>query len=285
MTITISWERRLRTYSELIFCSDSRLCGNGNVDVCQKIFPLPREDSAIGFCGSTLIAFPLIHQFLNYTKNHKQNLDRALDGSELPTRFEKLANKFVSSYMDAIELEADLKDTSFIIGSFSVQLGRPKVSQIRYDSGARCYVVSKQKLRKKPCSEVAKAGRFCMVGDLRHQYMSELGELLDIDSAESFDMEPLTALCNMLSNPAYTDRHREHRGVIGGAPQILKVYPFLRSVEFGAHWPSRPKGRLYLSGREVFDYEKLSIPQIDCESLEVFYPLQAIPTADHFSEI
>ncbi len=56
MTITIAWERKLSTYSEILFCSDSRLNGGGNIDVCQKVFALPREDAAIGFCGSTLIA-------------------------------------------------------------------------------------------------------------------------------------------------------------------------------------------------------------------------------------
>ncbi len=74
MTITIAWERRLANTSELLFCSDSRLTGGGNIDVCQKIFPLAREDGAIGFCGSTLIAYPIINQFQSYVRHHKQNL-------------------------------------------------------------------------------------------------------------------------------------------------------------------------------------------------------------------
>ncbi|HEY0112201.1 MAG TPA: hypothetical protein VGB59_03505 [Allosphingosinicella sp.] len=79
MTITLAWERRLASYSEIVFASDSRLSGGGNIDVCQKVFPLPREDAAIGFCGSTLIAYPIINQFISYVKNYKKNLDRALN--------------------------------------------------------------------------------------------------------------------------------------------------------------------------------------------------------------
>jgi len=74
MTITLAWERRLANYSEIIFCSDSRLTGGGNIDVCQKVFPLPREDGGIGFCGSTLIAYPIINQFISYVKNYKKML-------------------------------------------------------------------------------------------------------------------------------------------------------------------------------------------------------------------
>src|SRR5271165_5327003 len=132
MTIVVAWERRLRAYSEIVFCSDSRLTGGGNIDVCQKIFSLPREDAAIGFCGSTLIAYPLIHQFSSYIKYYKKNIDRALDGSELPARFLSLTNNFVNSYIDAIDLSNELKETSFLIGYFSWRLKRPFIYRIAY---------------------------------------------------------------------------------------------------------------------------------------------------------
>lgn len=279
MTITIAWERRLSNYSELLFCSDSRLTGGGNIDVCQKVFPLPREDGAIGFCGSTIIAYPIINQFLSYVSHHKQNLDRALDGSELPKRFASLANKFLLSYIDAVDLRSELLETSFVIGCFSVKLHRPVISHIRYDGGPKCYVASSPSFPRSRSSKLSRSGKFVMIGDLRHQYYEELSKVIDYQSSEKFDMEPFTALSSMLDNPVYSDRCGELRGPIGGAPQLLKVYPFFRTVEFGVHWPSRAHGKLYLNGRQLFEYEKVTIPQIDCSTLDIYYPLEELPEA------
>ena len=226
MTITLAWERRLPSYSEIVFCSDSRLSGGGNIDVCQKVFPLPREDGAIGFCGSTLIAYPIINQFLSYIRNHKQSFDRALDGSELPRRFATLANQFLQSYIDAADLRSELRETSFIIGCFSVRLKRPVISHIRYDGGPRAYVAATPRFPSSRSKTLGRAGGFKMIGDLSHFYFDELMKVMDFDTAERFDMEPFTALSNMLSNVLYTNRRSELRGPIGGAPQLLKVYPF-----------------------------------------------------------
>lgn len=279
MTITIAWERRLPGYSELLFCSDSRLTGGGNIDVCQKVFPLPREDGAIAFCGSTLIAYPIVNQFMSYVRHHKQNLDRALDGSELPKRFASLVNQFLLSYIDAADLRSELLETSFVIGCFSVKLRRPVVRHIRYDGGPKQYVVSNPSFPRSKSQKLNRSGGFVMIGDLRHHYYDELSKVIDYRSESRFDMEPFTALSKMLGNPAYTNRHSDLRGPIGGAPQLLKVYPFFRAVEFGVHWPSRTDGNLYLNGRQLFDYEKITIPQIDCSSLDIYYPLEELREA------
>lgn len=279
MTITLAWERRLPSYSEIIFCSDSRLSGGGNIDVCQKVFPLPREDGAIGFCGSTLIAYPIINQFMSYVRHHKQSFDRALDGSELPRRFATLANQFLQSYIDAVDLRSELLETSFVMGCFSVRLGRPVIAHIRYDGGPRAYVAANPRFPRNRSTTLGRGGGFKMIGDLSHHYFDELSRVMDFSNAQHFDMEPFTALSNMLRNPLYTDRRGEHRGPIGGAPQLLKVYPFFRTVEFGVQWPSQAQGRLYLNGRQVFDYEKIILPQLDATTLNVFYPLGEVPEA------
>ena len=279
LTITIAWERRLARYSEIVFCSDSRLSGGGNIDVCQKIFPLPREDGAVGFCGSTLLAYPIINQFISYVRHHKQSLDRALDGSEVPKRFAALANNFLLSYIDAVDLRSELLETSFVVGCFSTKLRRPVISHIRYDGGPKYYVASNPTFPRSKSATLSRSSRFVIIGDLRHQFYEELSKIIDYDSGDRFNLEPFTALAKMLGDPAYTDRSSALRGPIGGAPQLLKVYPFLRTVEFGVHWPSRADGRLYLNGRQLFDYEKVTIPQIDSLTLSTFYPLEQIPEA------
>src|ERR1700674_5453116 len=42
MTISIAWIRKSGMSRELIVASDSRLTSVGHVDICQKVFPLPR---------------------------------------------------------------------------------------------------------------------------------------------------------------------------------------------------------------------------------------------------
>lgn len=278
MTITLAWERQNSTYSEIVFCSDSRLTGGGNIDVCQKIFPLPREDAAIGFCGSTLIAYPLINQFTSYIRHYKKNLDRALDGSELSQRFADLANRFLVSYIDPVDLRSELLETSFIIGSFSWRLGRPIIKKIKYDGGAKCYVAASSSFPKSKSKSLHKAGQFAMIGDIEHRYFECLANLIDYDKAKKLDMEPFTALSTMLGDVEFTDRGHKLKGVIGGAPQLLKIYPFLRTLEFAVQWPDKYKGKLFLNGREAFQYEKLQIPHIDSSTLEIYYPLADIGT-------
>jgi hypothetical protein len=273
MTIVVAWERRLGTYSEIVFCSDSRLTGGGNIDVCQKIFALPREDAAIGFCGSTLIAYPLIQQFSSYIRNYKKNVDRALDGSELPSRFCALTNNFIESYIDAVDLSNELKETSFVLGYFSWRLNRPFIYRISYDSGHRKYVPVMSGFPKSVSNALYKSGQFALIGDLRHKYIQIVYESTKNRRFTRFDMEPFQALVSMLSDETYVNRKNEFRGVIGGAPQLLKLYPFLRAVDFAVYWPNKSQGRLYVNGRATFDYEKIHVPHLDASTLELYYPL------------
>ena len=68
-----------------------------------------------------------------------------------------------------------------------------------------------------------------------------------------------------------------------GAPQLLKVYPFYRTIEFGIHWPDNTSGKLFLNGREVFDFEKITLPALDARTLEARYPLEAISQSSELS--
>jgi ATP-dependent protease HslVU (ClpYQ) peptidase subunit len=98
MTISIAWVRNAGKTPELVFASDSRLTGGGNVDHCQKVFSLPREDCCISFAGSTTIAYPFILQLQNSIYEYKRVLDRAVDVNFLRTRLVHLLNRFVGAH-------------------------------------------------------------------------------------------------------------------------------------------------------------------------------------------
>lgn len=273
MTITISWERRLRGHSEIVMCSDSRLTGGGNIDVCQKIFPLPREDCAIGFCGSTLIAYPIINQFKSYILGYQKNLSRGLDGSEIPRRFCDLVNEFLRSYINAVDLLKELRETEFVISFFSWKLKKPIVSRIHFEKSKGEYVPTASRFPKRMSAKMNRLGYFSVIGDHRHLFFEELRRLIDFDAGISFDMEPLEALCNMLRDTKYTDRSKELKGFIGGAPQILKVYPYMRTLEFAVRWPDKNGSQRFINGRKVFEWENLTMPHFDPEDGTTYYPL------------
>lgn len=282
MTITIAFERKLRKYSEIVLCSDSRLTGGGNIDVCQKIFPLPRGDAAVGFCGSTLIAYPIINQFISYVSHYKKNLDRALDGAQLPRRLAALANKFLESYIDPVDLRSELIETSFIIAAYSWKLQRPIINKIVYDGGPKKYVAAASRFPKSKSTSLQSAGQFALIGDIANRYYDTLGTLINYGSSTQFDMEPFSALAAMLLDPTFVDRKSVFKGPIGGAPQLFKIYPYLKTLEIGVRWPNAESGALFLNGRQIFDFEKIMVPEIDAETLEMFFPLAELDPAGYF---
>lgn len=192
-----------------------------------------------------------------------------------------MANRFLEAYIDPVDLRAELLETSFIVGCHSWLLKRPLISRIRYDGGPKNFVASVPRFPKGRSPGLHQnAGKFEMIGDLRPQFFERLANFVDYERAARFDMEPFSALASMLSDATFTDRRGTYKGPIGGAPQLLKIYPFLRTMEFGVYWPNRQTGALHLNGRALFDYEKLTVPQIDGETLEVFYPLADLNNAD-----
>lgn len=68
MTVAVSWIRKVHNCEELVFISDSRLCGGHRWDECPKIMTMPREDCALCFAGNTDYAYPMMMQ-VSYSMN------------------------------------------------------------------------------------------------------------------------------------------------------------------------------------------------------------------------
>jgi hypothetical protein len=84
---------------------------------------------------------------------------------------------------------------------------------------------------------------------------------------ESLDMEPFEVVRDML-------RDSGHAESIGGAPQVVKVFQYMRTASFGVFWPDKKTGVPHLHGRPCLDYEALDKQVIDPDTLEeqVFRP-------------
>lgn len=273
MTISVAWIRDLGGTQELIFASDSRLSGGGNVDQCQKVFPLPREDCCISFSGCTTIAYPFINQLQNSIFEYKKIMDRIVDINKFKGRVLWLLNKFISSHEDVIDsdFERDLLATHFIFGGWSWKNAKFYLWTISYDKDKKKYV-SYIALKSGPLGlPSSNPVEFAMIGDYREDYHTLLRSLVKTKVALcknhgiklDFDYEPLACLATMLRDDEFVDRRRGRSGAIGGAPQVCKVYPFLRTMSYAVEWNIGEKFVYSIKGRIIPDFENFTFPGID----------------------
>jgi hypothetical protein len=273
MTLSIAWVRQSGAAHELVFASDSRLSGGGHVDHCQKVFSLPREDCCVAFAGSTMIAYPFILQLQNTIIDYKKAFDREVDITRLKTRVLSLLNFFVRVHEGTIptDFESDLIGTSFLFGGWSWARARFYIWKISYNQKIKRYTASDRGIWRGLGIPQSSAAPIRMVGDYIPEFQAALRDKLGSEvkvakvNGESMKLnhEPLTVLAEMLRDPKFTDRKKEGSGKIGGAPQVTKVYPFLRTVNFAVEWDVGPKFVYSIKGRVIADYELFTVPGLD----------------------
>jgi len=87
-----------------------------------------------------------------------------------------------------------------------------------------------------------------------------------------FDYEPIEALHSLLTK----SRSSKDFLAIGGAVQMIKVYPYGNSLPFAIRMAPASH---FLLGRELFEWEKTEYPVLDLTGTKpiVHYPLSYIP--------
>lgn len=279
MTIAVAWTRTVADTHELLIASDSRLSGGGgHVDICQKVFPLARGDVAMGFCGTTSRAYPVVLQILNFVNNSPKALSRGMDITDLKQAILEVVNEFRDAYQqtDDFDLDDDDRATLFLLAGFSWKLGRYVIHTLHFD-------VSIKKYTFRPAGawggqrlvSPERGKRIAVVGDYVGEFKDKLRAILASKGrlgVGGFDMEPLEVLTEMLADNAFTRRTTQNTGLIGGAPQLVKVYRYGSALPFAVAW----QGNRYLFGRKLLSFEKTLRPIIALPTLEVRYPLDSI---------
>lgn len=107
-------------------------------------------------------------------------------------------------------------------------------------------------------------GQIGIIGDKREELISILREILykkygrnyEACFDSKFDMEPYDALCELLRREAI----KNPTSTVGGAPQMVKVYQYMKSGTIGVYWPERNSNNPYenrtLLGRNLLSYEE-----------------------------
>jgi len=73
-------------------------------------------------------------------------------------------------------------------------------------------------------------------------------------------MEPFEVLRDMLRSNRFP--------LIGGAPQIMKVYRHANCMPYAVYWPSKESREVSLMGRPLLDYERSSCLVMDPDTLK-----------------
>jgi hypothetical protein len=259
MTIAIAWVRKHRSIEELVVASDSRLSFGCRWDCCPKILALPRGDAVMCFAGNTMYAYPVMLQAIAAVSQHPRLLSRGMNLDDLKGHLLRVLNSMVSLIHDLPTGGDNEPDTTFLFAGWSWKYNRFKIWLLHYDAHLKKFTF-------RPTSRwrgVNHEKVFAFTGDYETEYKERLISLLrkkkKLESG-GFDMEPLEILRDMLREPQFD--------LIGGAPQIMKVYKYSSSKPYAVFWPNKSAATVNLLGRPLLDYEQSEYLVLDTDTME-----------------
>jgi hypothetical protein len=269
MTLVVVFRRKVRERSELlfgsdsrisrfelVFGSDSRLSGGQYFDHAQKIFQLPRNDALFAFAGGTEYAYPLLMQMLRSIESFPPSADGRLVLSKAKGHILRV---FQQSYSSIHNLPRNQKypedpDNYFLLGGYNWVTSDFNTWVLRFDATNRRFVFSK----------VTRTNSFYFISDnqdARSYAIAETNRLLRSrgKTTAEINYEPLEILGKIISDASFS--------TIGGAPQVGKVYPYLRTQLFQVKWPRAGSSieALHIAGRPLLPTEKCSWPVFDLD--------------------
>lgn len=261
MTIAAAWIRTLENGAEeMIFCADSRMTGGKRFDHCQKTFRFSRTDAAICFAGDTDWAYPMIVAAIAATGIHIPSQTRQLSLPKFKSHILNLLNQMQQEVHNFAEGE-EVPDVTFLFGGYDWWKKRFRLWRIHFDHKDKAFCAEERK----NSSGLGRLGIIETAGCEAHvdEFRTQLKALVQVryghdmykpDGAR-FNMEPFEIIRDLL-------RKSDANSSIGGAPQGVKLYQYLSSVDIGVLWPNTAQGRLYLSGRPLLSYERADVKSI-----------------------
>lgn len=280
MTITIAWLRKKKMTLELVVASDSRLRSRGALDQAQKLFRLDRGDCCLAFCGDAQVAYPLFIQVGTTLNNFIKTRTRAEDITRLSGLVGQILNNLIGSW-DLSEKDKvdELRGTRILFAGWSWENRRFDIGYFAHEKeGFRFH----HQRAKKPHPWHENERSLVFIGDYEAEYMRELKDVLarrhpaggnaNDKVTIDFDYEPIEALQSLLNK----SREGHDLSAIGGAAQMVKVYPYGNSLPFAIR--ADPASH-FLLGRKLFEWEKTEYPVLDLTGAAptVHYPMSYIP--------
>jgi hypothetical protein len=287
MTITLAWVRHHLTPPEIIVASDSRLRARGPMDQAPKIYQLQRGDSCLSFCGDAQIAYPLFIQISVALDNHIRTSSRALDVTSLTDHIKKMLNNMIDAWhLPSADKATEMAGTMILFAGWSWRYEKYHIGSFKLERDHHFHFHRAGIKLPHPWRAGRRKADLFFVGDYKAQYLEKLTVILqqrypapsrkrNEKILVQWDYEPVEALQMLLREPDPGDRR-----AIGGAPQVVKIYPFARTTPIVVRTGKRQH---FLLGRRLFSWEITEYPILDISTLKkakVLYPKSSIPNPD-----
>lgn len=173
MTLVAAWVRKIKNCEELIFISDSRLCGGHRWDQCPKLMTFSREDCALAFAGNTDYAYPMMMQLYNSLSEFLHIKTRAMDITDLNGHMLKQINELIRSVYSRVD-KTDQDDNEFLFGGYSWVEKCFKIWRYAYSKHDSAFFNTSKEKR----ILTSVSGNIQVIGDQREAFKNELREFL-----------------------------------------------------------------------------------------------------------
>lgn len=262
MTIAAVWVRTLSSGAEeLVFCSDSRLSGQGaRFDQGQKTFRLSRTDAAICFAGGTHWAYPMVVAAINAVDVHIPSKTRALGLPQFKNHLLNILNQMQREVHNFVTGE-NIPNVTFLFGGYDSWTKCFRIWRLKFDEIGGRFVAEERG----GSNGFGGLGKIEIAGDpewtevvrerLKVLTQSRYGLNMREPETSRFNWEPFEVIRDLV-------RATDPNISIGGAVQLVKVYQYLNSTDVGVFWPNIHSKQIYLGGRPLQPYEKAFIKSI-----------------------
>lgn len=263
MTLCISWIRKLKKHEELVIVTDSRLRSFGSWNCGPKILTFPRTDCAICFEGDTTFAYPMMLQLQTAVANYPKALNRSQDLYDFKGHILRILN-------DMLQYKSDFEipETSFLFGGYSWDKERFALWQLHYKKQEGFFTHRPISFWKGVGGDIKVSFSGDYTSDAKERLIKILKERDKLKDG-SLDMEPFEVLRDMLREDIGKTEREAKYPLIGGAPQMLKIYKHMNRTPVAVKWDIQEKQVLTLFGRPLLSYEKTNFPILDPKTLKM----------------
>lgn len=206
-----------------------------------------------------MYAYPVMLQAIAAVSQHARLLSRGMNLDDLKGHLLRVLNSMVSLICDLPNNGDSDPDTTFLFGGWSWRRNSFKIWLLHYDTHLKKFTF-------RPITRwrgINKDKVLAFTGDYKEEYKERLVAILrkkrKLESG-GFNMEPLEVLRDMLRDPSFD--------LIGGAPQVMKVYKYSSCKPYVVFWPSKVSGTVNLLGRPLLDYEQSEYLVLDTDTMK-----------------
>lgn len=265
MTLAAAWISKQLDSECLVVASDSRLTGGETWDCCPKIFPLPRNDSALCFSGATQRAYPLMIQIYNSVAMHDKVCSRAYDLVDLKGHILNIITSMILQVTDKPTPDTSRNDDfSLILCGYSWKLSCFKIWTLRYNTKLKSFYFKESKSRNRNLSVKMYSFSGC---DVKTAEIIMEGYNSATNKKPTSHMAPAMVIRDMINSAAHPS--------IGGPLQLIKIYKHMNILPHNVYWNNNNAQVITLFGRLLLPYEKNKYLTLCPLSMDIVEPTVA----------